>query len=101
MQEQRAQSAATQSASGGDEPDLGDRLKLAGAVIAGVALVLFFVQNLQEVRINFLWMDWNTQMIWALLVSALLGAVAVFLASTVRRWRAQPRNAGQPPPRRG
>ena len=94
MQEQRAQSAPMPSEP--QEPDLGDRLKLAGAVIAGVALVLFFVQNLQEVKINFLWMDWNTQMIWALLVSALLGAVAVFLASTVRRWRAQPRSAGQP-----
>jgi uncharacterized integral membrane protein len=87
MHEQRAQSAPMPS--GPEEPDLGDRLKLAGAVVAAVALVLFFFQNLQQVKINFLWMDWNTQMIWALLVSALLGAVAVFLASTVRRWRAQ------------
>ena len=70
--------------SGPEEPDLGDRLKLAGAVIAGAALVLFFLQNLQEVKINFLWMDWNTQMIWALIVSALLGAIGVFLALTMR-----------------
>lgn len=82
MQEQRAQGAPMPS--GPEEPDLGDRLKLAGAGIAAVALVLFFFQNLQQVKINFLWMDWNTQMIWALLVSALLGAVAVFLALTIR-----------------
>lgn len=88
MQEQRAQSAPMPS--GPQEPDLGDRLKLAGAAIAGAALVLFFLQNLQEVKINFLWMDWNTQMIWALLVSALLGAVAVFLGMWVWRRRERP-----------
>ena len=58
--------------------------KLIGALIAGAALIVFFFQNLQEVKINFLWMDWNTQMIWALIVSALLGAIGVFLALTMR-----------------
>ena len=69
--------------------DVLDQAKLIGALLAGAALILFFFQNLQEVKINFLWMDWNTQMIWALIVSALLGAVAVFLALTIRGRRAR------------
>ena len=67
-----------------EQRDFLDQLKIAGVLIAGAALILFFFQNLQEVKINFLWMDWNTQMIWALIVSAALGAVAVFLALTIR-----------------
>ena len=67
-----------------EERSVLDQAKLIGALIAGAALIIFFFQNLQEVKINFLWMDWNTQMIWALIVSALLGAIGVFLALTVR-----------------
>lgn len=61
-----------------------DQAKLIGALIAGLALIIFFFQNLQEVEINFLWMDWNTQMIWALIASSALGAGGVFLALTIR-----------------
>ena len=82
MPEDRPQSASTERH---EEPqDLGDQLKLAGAVAASVALALFFLQNLQEVEINFLWFEWDTRMIWALIASAVLGGVGVFLALTVR-----------------
>lgn len=67
-----------------EERDFLDQVKLIGALIAGLALIIFFFQNLQEVKINFLWMDWNTQMIWALIASAALGAIGVFLALTIR-----------------
>lgn len=67
-----------------EQRDFLDRLKMAGALIAVAALILFFFQNLQHVQIHFLWFDWNTQMIWALIASALLGAVGVFLALTIR-----------------
>jgi uncharacterized integral membrane protein len=70
-----------------EERNVLDQAKLIGALIAGLALILFFLQNLQEVKINFLWMDWNTQMIWALIVSALLGAIGVFLAMWFARRR--------------
>ena len=78
-----------------EERDFLDQAKLIGALIAGLALIIFFFQNLQEVKINFLWMDWNTQMIWALIVSALLGAIGVFLALTIRGRRG--RKAKEPP----
>ena len=78
MPEDRPQSASTERQ---EEPrDLGDQLKLIGAVVASVALALFFLQNLQEAEINFLWFEWNTRMIWALIASAVLGGVGVFLA---------------------
>jgi uncharacterized integral membrane protein len=67
-----------------EQRDVLDQLKMAGVLIAGIALVLFFFQNLQHVQIHFLWFDWNTQMIWALIASAALGAVAIFLALTIR-----------------
>jgi uncharacterized integral membrane protein len=79
-----------------EEPSLIDRLKLIGALIFFGALLLFFFQNLQDAKINFLWFDWTTDMIWALLGSALLGAIATFLAATIRRRR----KPGPPPAER-
>jgi len=67
-----------------EQRDVLDQIKMAGVLIAAIALVLFFFQNLQHVQIHFLWFDWNTQMIWALIASAVLGAVGVFLALTIR-----------------
>jgi uncharacterized integral membrane protein len=66
---------------------LGDQLKLIGAGTAGLALILFFLQNLQEAEINFLWMDIRTPMIWALVLSAALGAISTFLVSWMLRRR--------------
>jgi uncharacterized integral membrane protein len=84
----RPQTAATQPT---QERDVMDQLKLAGAIVASIALALFFLQNLQEVEINFLWFDWNTQMIWALVVSAVLGGVGVFLSMWFGQRQAQRR----------
>jgi uncharacterized integral membrane protein len=77
--------AAPQTPAPGPEPErtLGDQLRFGGIVVAAVALLLFFFQNLQEVEINFLWFDWNTQMVWALLVSAVVGALAVWLGMQI------------------
>lgn len=60
--------------------DLSDQLRLGGFVTAAIALALFFLQNLQKVPIHFLFFTLETQMIWALILSAMLGAVGVFLA---------------------
>jgi uncharacterized integral membrane protein len=68
-----------------------DQAKLIGAAVAGLALIVFFFQNLQDVRIEFLFWDWRTDMIWALLVSALLGAVSTLLVTMLMgRRRKQP-----------
>lgn len=71
-----------------EEPrPLGDQLKLIGAGALALALVIFFFQNLEDVKIRFLFWDWQTDMVWALIFSALMGALSVLLVSTLRRWR--------------
>ena len=71
-----------------EEPrPLGEQLKLIGATIAGLALVIFFFQNLEDVKIRFLFWDWQTDMVWALIFSAIMGAVATFLVSWMLRRR--------------
>jgi uncharacterized integral membrane protein len=85
MAENRPQPSSAQPA---QEPrDLAEQLKLAGSLIAGLALILFFFQNLQEVDLNFLWMEWHTRLIWALIASALLGGAAVFFGMWFMRRR--------------
>lgn len=51
---------------------------------AAALLVVFFLQNLQEVRIDFLMFNFTTNLIWALLGSAACGAVAMWGFSSMR-----------------
>ncbi len=67
-----------------EQRDVLDQIKMAGVLIVIGALVLFFLSNFQHVEIKFLWATWHPRMIWALIVSALLGAAGVFLALTIR-----------------
>jgi uncharacterized integral membrane protein len=67
------------------EPSLWSRVKLAIGLAAIALLAVFFLQNLQEVEIHFLWFDWTTRMLWALLVSAVVGALGAAAFATVRR----------------
>lgn len=67
--------------------DLSDQLRLGGFVLAAVALLLFFFQNTQDATIHFLWFDWDIQMIWALVLSAALGAIGMFLVMWVANRR--------------
>ncbi|MEX1253545.1 MAG: lipopolysaccharide assembly protein LapA domain-containing protein [Dehalococcoidia bacterium] len=62
----------------------GARLRLIGGGAALGLLLLFLLQNLQDAEINFLWFEWNIPVIWALLASAAIGAVAAFAFSTLR-----------------
>ena len=64
---------------------LGSRIRLGAGAVAIAALVLFFLQNLQEVRVRFLWFDVHTALIFALFASAVMGGVATWLISTLRR----------------
>ena len=76
---------------GGDQRATTEQLKLIGSAIAGLALLLFFFQNMQQVDINFLWMEWHTRMIWSLIASAALGGVGVFFGMWF--WRRRERTA--------
>ena len=71
------------------ETSLRDRIRLVAGIVALATLILFLLQNLQEVDIHFLWFDWSTRMIWALLASAIVGALAIVLFATLRRDRTQ------------
>ncbi|MEX2246675.1 MAG: LapA family protein [Dehalococcoidia bacterium] len=73
-----------------DRQTIGEQLRLAVGILAVGALALFILQNLQEVEIHFLWFDWSTRMLWALLASTAVGALAAWLFSALRR-RARPR----------
>ena len=71
------------------ETSVRDRIKLVAGIVALATLILFLLQNLQEVDIHFLWFEWSTRMIWALLASAIVGALAIVLFATLRRDRTQ------------
>ena len=79
----------------GEQRSALDQAKMIVAGIAGAALILFFLQNLQEAEIHFLFWTGNIATIWALLLSALLGAVSMFLLTTVMGRR------GKRPPEQG
>ena len=67
-----------------DEGGLGlfVKLRIAVGVLALATLVLFLLQNLQEIDVHFLWFDWSTRMLWALLASAAFGGIAAIIFGT-------------------
>ena len=67
-----------------EERDLLDQIKIAGVMIAVGVMLLFFLSNFQHVEIKFIGATWHPRMIWALIVSALLGAIGAALAFTIR-----------------
>jgi uncharacterized integral membrane protein len=77
---------STQGAGG---PGLTQRVRLGVGIAGVVLLVLFFLQNLQDVELNLLWFTWNTSMVWALLLAAVLGAAAMFFFTNIRQRGAQ------------
>lgn len=66
----------------------GQRLRWVLGGVAVAALILFVLQNLQSVNVNFLWFEWETRMLWALIFAAAAGALAT-LAFGWQRGRAR------------
>jgi uncharacterized integral membrane protein len=62
-------------------------VKLWVAIVALIVLVVFVVQNSQDVQVDFLFTTTDTPLIFALLIAALLGAVIAWLLPRVRRGR--------------
>ena len=73
-----------------EQRSLSDWLKLIVGVVAIAALIVFFTQNQDEANIEFLWFDWDMSLVWALLASAVVGALAALLFSALRRRRKKP-----------
>lgn len=71
-----------------DQPRGSDRnWKLWVGVVALIILIIFVVQNSQEVEVDFLFTTTSTPLIFALLLAALLGALVAWLLPRVRRGR--------------
>jgi uncharacterized integral membrane protein len=85
MSEDRPHPVPTQAADQGGIT--GDQVRLGGFAVAAILLLVFFFQNTQDATIHFLWMDWDIQMIWALVISAAMGAIGMFLVMWVDRRR--------------
>ena len=68
----------------GPAPDRKDRARLIGAVVVVGIIAALAIDNRHEVRIGYVIGDADVRLIWLLLVTAILGAVA---ASLVRRRR--------------
>ncbi len=66
------------------EMSLTERLRLYGGIAMIVVLITFFLQNLHEAELRFLWFEWETRVIWALLLSAILGAISTLSVMTIR-----------------
>ena len=59
--------------------------KLWAALVALLVLVIFVVQNSQEVTVDFLFTTTTTPLIFALLLAGVLGALVGWLLPRVRR----------------
>lgn len=57
-------------------PSMMTRVRWVVGAIAVVALVVFLLQNLQSADVNFLWFEWETRMLWAVVIAAIVGALA-------------------------
>jgi uncharacterized integral membrane protein len=87
----RAQTQSAEVTSAVDKQRSRDRMKVIVGLVSLGILILFLLQNLQEVDIHFLWFDWSTRMVWALLASSVVGALATVAFSTIRRRRTSER----------
>ena len=65
--------------------------RLGGGAIASLvglaALVIFMIQNTEDVRVKFLWINFTTKVWLLVLVSALVGALVWFGLGVLRRHR--------------
>jgi uncharacterized integral membrane protein len=70
-----------------EEPGRGlfGNIRFWGGIGAGALLVIFLLQNLQTVEVNFLWLSYDIRMVYALLISAVLGALTFFFLGVLRR----------------
>jgi uncharacterized integral membrane protein len=68
-------------------PSRDNQTRLIVALIVTVLLVIFALQNTREVRVSFLFFNWDSRMIFVIIVSAVGGAIAGWLLQRARRRR--------------
>jgi uncharacterized integral membrane protein len=63
--------------------------RLALAAIIVVLLIAFIVDNSEKVRVGFVFWHADVRLIWVLLITALLGALADRLVPRIHSWRSK------------
>ena len=66
-------------------PTRENQMRLIGALVIATVLVIFAVQNRNDVRVSFLFFHWDARVIYVIIVSALLGMLVAYLLGRRRR----------------
>jgi uncharacterized integral membrane protein len=66
-------------------PSRENQMRLIGALVVAAVLVIFAVQNRNDVRVSFLFFHWDARVIYVIIVSALLGMLVAYLLGRRRR----------------
>ncbi|HYV60883.1 MAG TPA: lipopolysaccharide assembly protein LapA domain-containing protein [Acidimicrobiia bacterium] len=64
-----------------------NRSRLIVALVIAAVILVFAFQNTNHVRVSFLFFHWDARVIYLIIVSALLGALAAYLVGRLRRSR--------------
>ena len=65
-------------------PTRENQMRIVALVIAAL-LVIFAIQNTNQVRVSFLFFHWDARVIYLIIVSALLGMFVAYLLGRRRR----------------
>ena len=66
-------------------PSRENQMRLIGALVVAAVLIIFAVQNRNDVRVSFLFFHWDARVIYLIIVSALLGMLLAYLLGRRRR----------------
>ena len=66
-------------------PTRENQMRLIGALVIAALLIIFAVQNRNDVRVSFLFFHWDARVIYLIIVSALLGMLLAYLLGRRRR----------------
>jgi uncharacterized integral membrane protein len=66
-------------------PTRENQMRLIGASVIAAVLIIFAVQNRNDVRVSFLFFHWDARVIYLIIVSALLGMLVAYLLGRRRR----------------
>lgn len=66
-------------------PTRQNQTRLIVALIVGVLILVFALQNRHRTRVNFLFFHWDGRVVYVIIVSALAGALAMWLVHRARR----------------
>jgi uncharacterized integral membrane protein len=66
-------------------PTRENQMRLIGALVIAAVLIIFAVQNRNDVRVSFLFFHWDARVVYVIVVSALLGMLVAYLLGRRRR----------------